>query len=48
MGSPSGRTETLTMGVPHLSLEWKDIRGYRYSARFLAGRLYAKEMTDTH
>ena len=47
MGSPSGRTETQAMGVPHLLLEWKDIKGLHYSARFLAGRLYAKEMTDT-
>lgn len=47
MGSPNGRTETQTMGVPHLTLEWKDIRGNRYTAKFLAGRLYAKEMTDT-
>ena len=48
MGGPNGRTETQTMGVPHLTLDWKDIRGYRYTARFLGGRLYAKEMTDNH
>lgn len=47
MGSPNGRTETQTMGVPHLALEWKDIKGNHYTAKFLAGRLYAKEMTDT-
>lgn len=46
MGSPNGRTETQTMGVPHMTLEWKDIKGFRYAARFLGGRLYAKEMTD--
>ena len=47
MGSPNGRTEIQTMGVPHLALEWKDIKGNHYTAKFLAGRLYAKEMTDT-
>ena len=47
MGTPNGRTETQTMGVPHVTLEWKDIKGYRYAARFLGGRLYAKEMSDT-
>ena len=46
MGSPNGRTDTQTMGVPHLTLAWKDIRGYHYTAKFLAGRLYAKEMSD--
>lgn len=45
MGSPSARTETQTLGVPYLRLEWKDISRH-YSARFVAGRLYAKEMTD--
>ena len=47
MGNPNPRTETQTMGVPHLTLGWKDIRGFRFSARFLAGRLYAKEMSDS-
>ena len=47
MGSPNGRTETQTMGVPHLALEWKDIKGNQYTAKFLAGRLYAKKVTDT-
>lgn len=47
MGSPNGRTETQTMGVPHMTLEWKDIKGFRYTARFLGGRLYAKQASDT-
>jgi len=47
MGSPNGRTETQTMGVPHLALAWKDIKGNHFTAKFLAGRLYAKETTDT-
>lgn len=46
MGSSSGRTETQTLGVPYLLLEWKDM-SRRYRAHFVAGRLYAKEMTDT-
>jgi hypothetical protein len=47
MGSPNGRTEVQTMGLAQLTLEWKDVRGWHYTARFLAGRLYAKEMTDS-
>lgn len=46
MGEPSGRTETVTAGVPHLVLVWKDIRGQQYTARFLAGYLYAKQFSD--
>lgn len=46
MGNPRGRTETQTMGVPHLTLEWRDM-SYLYTARFLAGRLYFKQSTDT-
>lgn len=46
MGTPNGRSETQTMGLAQLTLEWKDIHGYRYAAKFLANRLYAKEMAD--
>ena len=48
MGSPNTRTETQVLGVPQTALAWKDVRGYRYTARFLAGLLYAKELTDAH
>lgn len=44
-GSPNGRTETQTMGVPHLTLEWRDFTN-QYVTRFLAGRLYFKQSTD--
>jgi len=47
MGGANGRTETQTMGVAHLTLEWKDIKGFRYTARFLAGRLYLKQISDS-
>jgi len=47
MGNPNRRTELQTLGVARLDLVWKDIRGPLYTARFLAGRLYAKEMTDS-
>jgi hypothetical protein len=46
MGSPSGRTETQAMGVPHLTLEWRDL-SHQYVARLLGGRLYFKQSTDT-
>ena len=46
MGGPNGRTEAVTAGVERLELEWKDIKGNHYTARFLAGRLYAKQVTD--
>lgn len=47
MGSgPNGRTETQTMGVPHLTLVWRDFSN-QYVVRLLAGRLYFKQSTDT-
>jgi len=46
MGEPNGRTETETLGLQRMTLEWKDIKGFRYTARFLAGRLFDKQMTD--
>jgi hypothetical protein len=46
MGSPNARTEKQTLGVPRLSLHWKDIKGFRYTAHFVGGRLYDKEASD--
>ena len=46
MGNPNRRSEQQLMGVVRLDLVWKDIRSQQYTARFLAGRLYAKDMTD--
>lgn len=46
MGSPNRRTEARTLGVSRVDLVWRDIRGQLYTARFFAGRLYAKEVTD--
>lgn len=48
MGEPNTRTETETLGVQRMTLEWKDILGFRYTARFLAGYLFDKQMTDAH
>lgn len=47
MGEPTARTETVVAGVNCLELEWKDIKGNRYTAKFVAGRLYAKQVTNT-
>lgn len=44
MGSPQGRTETVTAGISHLTLTWKDVGGHHYTARFVAGRLYVKQL----
>ena len=46
MGDPNSRTESVTAGVERLELQWKDIKGNHYTAKFLAGRLYAKQITD--
>lgn len=46
MGNPNRRNETRVLGVSRVDLTWKDIRGPLYTARFFAGRLYAKEVTD--
>ena len=47
MGNPNRRNEARTLGVSRVDLVWKDIRGPLYTARFLAGRLYAKEVADS-
>ncbi len=41
MGAAIVRHETSTVGVSHLTLEWRDFNSI-YTARFLAGRLYNK------
>lgn len=46
MGDPSARTESEIAGIARLDLEWKDIKGNHYTAKFLAGRLFAKQVTD--
>lgn len=45
MGSVAERTESHTLGVAHLTLVWRDLK-YRYTARFVAGRLYNKDMSN--
>lgn len=45
MANPHARTETQVMGVPHLTLAWRDLSNH-YEARFLAGHLYFKQSTD--
>lgn len=47
MGNPNRRSEVRTLGVSRTDLVWRDIRGPHYTARFFAGRLYAKEVTDS-
>jgi hypothetical protein len=44
MGPPNRRSEVRTLGVSRTDLVWKDIRGNVYTARFLVGRLFAKEV----
>ena len=46
MGPASNRVETQSMGVPHLVLMWRDIKGQSFQARFIAGHLYAKRVTE--
>ncbi|MBQ0944030.1 hypothetical protein KAK07_11860 [Ideonella sp. 4Y16] len=46
MGNPNRRSEARMLGVTRTDLAWKDIRGPLYTARFFAGRLYAKEVND--
>lgn len=45
LGKPHSRTETQAMGVPHVTLTWRDLSNH-YEARFLAGHLYFKQSTD--
>lgn len=47
MGNPNRRNEVRTLGISRTDLVWRDIRGPLYTARFLAGRLYAKEVNET-
>lgn len=43
MGNPRRRIEKVIFGVTHISLEWQDIYGNKFTAKFVGGRLYAKE-----
>lgn len=45
LGEPNSRTETETLGVLALTLGWRDLSRH-YSARFVAGRLVSKTVSD--
>ena len=46
MGEPTNRSEWQTLGVKHEALSWLELRGKRFTARFIGGHLYLKEMSD--